>query len=77
MDTSEVKDYLEVIKDPIDLSTIEKRIRKGSHYKSKKELYNDMRTLVNNCKTYNDATSPYYECATNLDKYIKTLFVDV
>ena len=77
VDTNEVKDYLDVIKEPMDMSTMEKRIRKGSHYKSKKQLYTDMTTMVNNCKAYNDATSPYYECATNLEKYLRTLFTEV
>jgi histone acetyltransferase len=76
VDTSEVKDYLDVINEPIDLFTIDKRIRKGGHYKSKKQLFTDMMTMVNNCKTYNDATSPYYECATNLEKYLKTIFAE-
>ena len=76
VDTSEVKDYLDVIKEPIDLMTMEKRIRKGNHYKTKKDLYHDMMMMVKNCKTYNDATSQYYECATSLEKYIKTLFSD-
>ena len=74
VDTSEVKDYLDVVIEPIDLHTMDKRIRKGGHYKTKKQLYNDMLTMVNNCKNYNDATSPYYECATNLEKFLKTLF---
>ena len=73
VDTNEVKDYLEVIKEPIDLLTMDKRIRKGNHYKNKKELRADLMLMAENCKTYNDATSPYYECATNLEKYVENL----
>lgn len=74
VDTTEVTDYLNVIKDPIDLSTIEKRIRKGDWYKSKEMLHVDMLRMVKNCQTYNDPSSPYYECAVNLDNFLKVIF---
>jgi histone acetyltransferase len=77
VDTNEVQDYLEVIKEPIDLSTIEKRIRKGDHYKSKKMLYADLMLMVNNCKLYNDEQSTYVECAKKLEAHLKTLFKTV
>jgi len=76
VDTNEVKDYLEIIKEPIDLLTIDKRIRKGEHYKSKKMLYADLMLMVNNCKLYNDEASTYMQCATNLERFLKTLFAN-
>eukprot|EP00529_Nitzschia_sp_RCC80_P013039 CAMPEP_0113492670 /NCGR_PEP_ID=MMETSP0014_2-20120614/28200_1 /TAXON_ID=2857 /ORGANISM="Nitzschia sp." /LENGTH=586 /DNA_ID=CAMNT_0000386517 /DNA_START=62 /DNA_END=1822 /DNA_ORIENTATION=+ /assembly_acc=CAM_ASM_000159 len=77
VDTDEVKDYLEVIKEPIDLSTIDKRIRKGDYYKSKKMLYTDLTLMVNNCKLYNEEASAYVQCAVKLENYLKQLFKDV
>jgi len=74
VDTSEVHDYLDVIKEPIDLSTIEKRIKKGDYYKEKQMLYRDLMLMVNNCKLYNDENSGYYECAVSLEKFLKGLF---
>mmetsp|Transcript_1627 Transcript_1627/g.3790 ORF Transcript_1627/g.3790 Transcript_1627/m.3790 type:complete len:547 (-) Transcript_1627:311-1951(-) len=74
VDTNEVKDYLDVIKEPIDLLTIDKRIRKGEHYKSKKMLYADLMLMVNNCKLYNDEASTYVQCAMNLERFLKALF---
>ena len=74
VDTNEVKDYLDIIKEPIDLLTIDKRIRKGDHYKSKKMLYADLVLMVNNCKLYNDETSTYVQCAMNLERFLTTLF---
>jgi histone acetyltransferase len=74
VDTTEVNDYLDVIKEPIDLSTIDKRIRKGDHYKSKKMLYADLMLMVNNCKLYNDEASTYVQCAVNLERFLKTIF---
>jgi len=77
VDTNEVKDYLEIIKDPIDLSTIDKRIRKGNWYQSKQMLYADLMRMVNNCKLYNDASSPYYECAVHVEEFMSNLFSDI
>eukprot|EP00934_Nitzschia_sp_Nitz4_P006214 Nitzschia sp. Nitz4//scaffold13_size275219//256373//257884//NITZ4_000926-RA/size275219-augustus-gene-0.243-mRNA-1//1//CDS//3329536170//6204//frame0 len=76
VDTNEVKDYLDVIKEPIDLSTIDKRIRKGDHYKSKQMLYADLILMVNNCKLYNDEASTYVQCAISLEKFLGSLFVN-
>lgn len=74
---SAVPDYADVIKEPIDLSTIEKRIRQDNHYKSKQMLYADLMLMVNNCKLYNDEASTYVQCAMNLEKMLANLFPDV
>ena len=66
-----------MIKEPIDLSTIDKRIRQGDHYKSKRMLYRDLMLMVNNCKRYNDEASTYVQCAVSLEKYMSTLFRDM
>ena len=73
VDTTEVTDYLDVIKDPIDLSTIEKRIRKGEWYKSKQMLHTDLMRMVHNCKLYNEPKTLYYDCATQLEKFVSNL----
>lgn len=74
VNTDEVPDYLEVIKDPIDLSTIEKRIRKGTFYKTREMLLVDLMRMVNNCKLYNGPDSPYTDCAVQLERYLKSIF---
>ena len=76
VDTTEVPDYLTVVKTPIDLSTIEKRIRQDNHYKSKTMLYGDLMLMVNNCKKYNDDNSPYMQCAKSLETYVRNIFAD-
>lgn len=70
------KDYLDIIKEPIDISTIEKRIRRGDHYRSKQMLYADLMLMVNNCKLYNDEASAYVQCAVSLEKYLGSVFRD-
>merc|ERR1719253_417435 len=74
VNTEEVKDYLEVIKEPMDLRTIEKRIRKRDWYKNKSMLYSDMMKMVDNCKLYNGEGNTYYEHAVSLQKYLATIF---
>ena len=77
VNVKDVPDYLHVIKEPVDLSTIEKRVKKGDWYKSKQMLYRDMMLMVTNCKFYNDEASTYYECAVSLEKFLKGIFPDV
>jgi len=76
VDTTDVKDYLNVISNPIDLSTIEKRVRKGDWYKTMQMLRGDLLLIVSNCKKFNDPASTYYEAAESLQKFINTLFPD-
>jgi len=73
VDTNEVKDYLDVVTDPIDLKTMEKRIRRGDWYKTKQMLFSDMMKMVNNCKLYNGERNTYYECAVSLEKYLASI----
>ena len=74
VNTKDVRDYLDVIKEPIDLSTMEKRIRTDAHYKSRQMLYADLMLMVDNCKLYNDESSTYVECAVSLEKYLGNVF---
>jgi len=77
VDTNEVKDYLDIVKQPIDLSTIDKRIRQDNHYRSKQMLFADLMLMVNNCKLYNDEGSVYTQCAVSLEKFLGALFQDM
>ncbi|KAL3823595.1 hypothetical protein ACHAXA_005576 [Cyclostephanos tholiformis] len=74
LDDEEVKDYLSVISDPIDLSTMEKRIRKGDWYETKHMLYSDMMKMTNDCKLYNGQGTEYYDCSVDLEKYLDKIF---
>jgi len=75
VDTKEVPEYLTIITEPMDLSTMEKKASKGQ-YESKKMLYMDMVKMVNNCKTFNESNSTYYECAKSLESFLLTIFTD-
>lgn len=72
VDGNEVPDYYEVIKNPMDLSTIESRINSG-YYRTRDIYVSDFRLIFDNCRTYNSEATEYYGCANKLEEYFKTL----
>lgn len=64
-------DYLVVIKNPIDLSTIEKKLQSGI-YKTRESFISDLQLMVDNCRAYNHPSTVYYAAAYELEqKYLK------
>eukprot|EP01025_Chloroclados_australasicus_P050248 TRINITY_DN5755_c0_g2_i1.p1 TRINITY_DN5755_c0_g2~~TRINITY_DN5755_c0_g2_i1.p1 ORF type:complete len:512 (-),score=63.20 TRINITY_DN5755_c0_g2_i1:502-1860(-) len=54
---AEVPDYYKIIKNPMDLGTIGKKLKDGS-YNSPIQFQEDMRLVWSNCKHYNGLQSP-------------------
>lgn len=65
----EVADYYEVIKEPMDLSTMEQRLETDAYSSVELFLY-DARLIFNNCRSYNNETTTYYKNATKLEKFL-------
>jgi len=65
---AEAPDYHEVIKNPIDLSEINRRAKKNQ-YKSKAEFAADLKLMFDNCRTYNPPSTPYYQLANELEAF--------
>ncbi|CAN6609351.1 histone acetyltransferase Gcn5p [Trichomonascus vanleenenianus] len=65
----EVPDYYEVIKEPMDLATMEQRLE-ADVYQSLEDFLNDARLVFNNCRSYNNETTTYYKNATKLEKFL-------
>ncbi|CAI6343931.1 unnamed protein product [Macrosiphum euphorbiae] len=63
----DVPGYYDIIKYPMDLSTIGKRLASG-YYSSRKLFIADMRRIVTNCKTFNPEHSYWANCAVELEK---------
>ncbi|CAH0551752.1 unnamed protein product [Brassicogethes aeneus] len=57
VNTKQFPTYKKIIKIPMDLSTIKKRIQDLT-YKSKEEFCADVRQIFNNCETFNEDDSP-------------------
>ncbi|GJE94222.1 Chromatin structure-remodeling complex subunit snf21 [Phanerochaete sordida] len=66
-------DYYEVIKQPIALSAIRKRITSG-YYKSVLDFRDDFRLMFNNARTYNQEGSWVYNDADEMEKIFNATF---
>ncbi|EST08494.2 Bromodomain protein [Kalmanozyma brasiliensis GHG001] len=66
----EVTDYYDVIKNPMDLSTMEAKLE-NNQYANVDELVADAQLIFDNCRAYNPASSPYAKSATKLEKFLK------
>ncbi|CAG0915004.1 unnamed protein product [Notodromas monacha] len=64
-------DYYEHVKFPMDLSTMEKRLKHG-YYRHQRLFKADLTRMVSNCKFYNLPETEYYKLAEKLEKYFLT-----
>lgn len=65
----EVGDYYDVIKEPMDLSTMESKLENDKYESFDKFLY-DCKLIFNNCRAYNAETTTYYKNAVKLEKFL-------
>uniref|UniRef100_A0A665VLW8 Bromodomain PHD finger transcription factor n=1 Tax=Echeneis naucrates TaxID=173247 RepID=A0A665VLW8_ECHNA len=68
VDTNDAPDYYRVIKEPMDLSTMEERLQKHEYVKLT-EFVADMTKIFDNCRYYNPSDSPFYQCAEVLENF--------
>ena len=64
-------DYYEVIREPIDLKTIDMKITK-SIYKSIDDMMNDVFLMFKNAKQYNEPNSLVYQDAVLLEQLARS-----
>ncbi|CCH44781.1 Histone acetyltransferase GCN5 [Wickerhamomyces ciferrii] len=64
----EIPDYYEVIKEPMDLSTMESKLE-NDHYSTLEEFVYDSKLIFNNCRKYNNETTTYFKNANKLEKF--------
>mmetsp|Transcript_13333 Transcript_13333/g.40338 ORF Transcript_13333/g.40338 Transcript_13333/m.40338 type:complete len:374 (+) Transcript_13333:120-1241(+) len=69
VDTTEVSDYLDVIKDPIDLKTIDDALAAGRGFVSFAHTKHELLRMLQNCRTYN-VTGIYVKTADALEKLV-------
>ncbi|CAG5004394.1 unnamed protein product [Parnassius apollo] len=65
----DVPDYLQVIEEPMDFSTIKEKFEAGE-YTSDSELLADAALVFTNCFTYNKDTHPVARAGYRLEKYV-------
>ncbi|XP_078454858.1 nucleosome-remodeling factor subunit BPTF isoform X9 [Lampetra planeri] len=68
VDEEEAPGYYEVIKEPMDLSTIEKRLS-SRFYSKLAEFVGDMTKMFDNCRYYNPGESTFAKCAEVLETF--------
>jgi bromodomain-containing factor 1 len=58
--------YRTVIKTPMDLSTVDKKLENGD-YETAEEFQSDIRLIFSNCYTFNPPGSPVFNFCTQLE----------
>ncbi|GER55294.1 histone acetyltransferase GCN5 [Striga asiatica] len=67
VDGHEVPDYYDIIKDPMDLKTMSRRVESEQYYVTFEMFVADVRRMFSNARTYNSPDTIYYKCATRLE----------
>ncbi|KAI9014966.1 hypothetical protein BC832DRAFT_179339 [Gaertneriomyces semiglobifer] len=68
VDTSIVKDYLTVVKTPMDLGTMDMKVQ-NRQYRSCEAFLSDFELVIKNAKTYNLPHTMFYKAADRLGSY--------
>ncbi len=71
-----IPDYFNIIKNPMDFSTIKKKLSNYS-YTNLKEFCNDMGLVFENCYTYNGRKTPIGDMCTRVKKEYEKLFEEL
>ncbi|XP_076266161.1 nucleosome-remodeling factor subunit NURF301-like [Rhynchophorus ferrugineus] len=72
VDPTEAPDYYKVIKEPMDLQMIDRKIT-DQKYRKLSEFIGDMTKIFDNCRYYNPKESPFFKCAESLETFFKAL----
>ncbi|KAK4492498.1 hypothetical protein RD792_003307 [Penstemon davidsonii] len=67
VDARDVPDYYEIIKDPMDLQTMSKRVESEQYYVTFEMFVADAKRMFSNARTYNSPETIYYKCSTRHD----------
>ncbi|XP_057781043.1 histone acetyltransferase GCN5 [Salvia miltiorrhiza] len=69
VDARDVPDYYNIIKDPMDLKTMSKRVESEQYYVTFEMFVADVRRMFSNARTYNSPETIYYKCSTRLEAH--------
>ncbi|KAI7901745.1 uncharacterized protein BX663DRAFT_513906 [Cokeromyces recurvatus] len=64
----EVADYYDIIKDPMDLATLEENV-KADAYLTIEDFINDTQKIFDNCRIYNSEDTEYAKCGAKLERF--------
>jgi hypothetical protein len=69
-------DYFEIIKEPMDLGTVEKKLRNNS-YNSPYQFFSDVRRIWSNAFTYNPRNSLVHNMTIEISQYFEDLYKQI
>ncbi|KAE8803666.1 putative histone acetyltransferase GCN5 [Hordeum vulgare] len=69
VDSRDVPDYYDIIKDPIDLKTMSRRVESEQYYVTLEMFVADLKRMFINARTYNSPDTIYFKCSTRLEAY--------
>ncbi|KAL6210624.1 hypothetical protein ACLB2K_015856 [Fragaria x ananassa] len=72
VDARDVPDYYDIIKDPMDLKTMSKRVESEQYYVTFEMFVADAKRMFANARTYNSPDTIYYKCATRLESHFQS-----
>ncbi|KAK1373073.1 Histone acetyltransferase [Heracleum sosnowskyi] len=72
VDARDVPDYYDIIRDPMDLKTMSKRVESEQYYVTFEMFVADARRMFSNARTYNSPETIYYKCSTRLEAHFST-----
>ncbi|KAI9337064.1 hypothetical protein DFJ73DRAFT_849758 [Zopfochytrium polystomum] len=67
---SGVADYYDIIKEPMDISTLTSCIE-NDEYRTLDDFVKETNKIFNNCRIYNEEGTSYVKCANKLEKWFK------
>ncbi|PWA77834.1 histone acetyltransferase of the GNAT family 1 [Artemisia annua] len=69
VDVRDVPDYYDIIRDPMDLKTMAKRVDSEQYYVTLEMFLADARRMFANARTYNSPETIYFKCSTRLESF--------
>ncbi|XP_058198117.1 histone acetyltransferase GCN5-like isoform X2 [Rhododendron vialii] len=72
VDARDVPDYYDIIKDPMDLKTMSKRVESEQYYVTFEMFVADVRRMFANARTYNSPETIYYKCASRHEAHFSS-----
>ncbi|WRX10383.1 GNAT domain - like 5 [Theobroma cacao] len=73
VDARDVPDYYDIIKDPVDLKTLSKRVESEQYYVTLDMFLADAKRMFANARTYNAPDTIYYKCTNRHDNHFLVL----
>lgn len=67
--------YLDIIKEPMDLGTVEENLKKGE-YQTATQFHGDINKIWMNSYAYNEKTSQLYKLTIEVERYYKNLLAN-